>query len=316
MQESKFQFWRIFMSKKKFLAKMCLASLLFGGNCNANPPKIAEFFWGQNIEKTAENLIGLNGTGQPQINEIKYLVVKPDGVDCCTVTIDDAWFKSEECERLSKVVGETFDGKCNYCYDEFLESEETCIKLNSRVDNCNCDHLLHSNCFKRYGESKKGVCPMDQKKVERVYILLENGQDFEDDNVKRIVEDIKTMISKDDDHDIDFHGLRGIVRLFNNNPGILYNLQAQQLVNRGLIEKQKLILILVSSIVGGCLGVGSRLAAARILGNQAGLRTLIRNWWNHLSPNREDGLVVLFVIVGTAIYSAIVYICARNFYDH
>ena len=191
------------MSKKKFLAKMCLASLLFGGNCNANPRKVESLVWGKkdkkNDKQNEENakmdndyipLLNLDSEGKAfdtldigisNKSWLRYLVVTYDDIEEKRMLTD-----GKQYEELQKVKGDYNTDKCILCLCEFNESNQVCVKIST--DNLeDCNHLIHAECLTKWIKEKRdGICPLDRSKIEKIYFLLDVSCLFDSDEVKNV----------------------------------------------------------------------------------------------------------------------------------
>ncbi len=211
------------MSKKSFLAKLCLTSFLFGGICNANPNRMVSFVWGNNQKREIFNDDApppqRNNENEPLIvnvapaGQIRYLAITHDKIDKCTLSVD-----SRDYEEFSKISNPYDENQCPICRNEFNQSEETCIKLTSkssenwfkylmRLGCCRkapntCNHLIHANCFKNAGnEWEPNTCPVDKLKVKTIYLLLEDNQNFDDQEVIDLANSIQGTMNKEADHE-------------------------------------------------------------------------------------------------------------------
>lgn len=291
------------MSKKSFLAKLCLTSFLFGGNCNANPNRMVSSVWGNNQGQKNFNNDSLppqrNNENEPLIvnvapvEQIKYLAITHDKIDKCTLSVD-----SRDYEEFSKISNFYDENQCPICNNEFDQSQETCIKLTSkssenwfkylmRLGCCrktqnNCNHLIHANCFKDASNNwEPNTCPIDKLKVKTIYLLLEDNQNFDDQDIIDLANSIQDAMNKKVghvDHEACSDVWRNLRRVFCNRKVVC------------LIFEFTCVMILLSSLC--CF------MSAKLSGTEVNLKKLMLGTSPISSPKEFSVRAMLCLLMG------------------
>lgn len=153
---------------------------------------MATYVWGDKSDQKQDYENQLLVANPLVDKKIKYLAITSDVIDNYTVSTGD-----DEYKKLSKILSASYnEGECCICLEKFNRNLDVCVKLTSERNN-QCNHLIHANYFKQnnYKNNKNASCPKDKLKVKTVYLLLEDGQNFNDSEITKLAEDIKESMN-------------------------------------------------------------------------------------------------------------------------